>query len=108
MAQLTISRDIRPLSDLSAKTTEIVDQATASRQPVVLTRRGRGVAVLLAVAEYERLLRAAEHGALVAALKEGEQDYAAGRVELHDDVKARWLGVGDQGAARAGEKPDTF
>lgn len=94
MAQLTISRDIRPLSDLSAKTTEIVDQATASRQPVVLTRRGRGVAVLLAVAEYERLLRAAEHGALVMALEEAEKDYATGRVHPHEEVKARWLGAG--------------
>ena len=61
MAQMTISEDIRPISDLKARGSEIVTQTTATGRPVVLTRHGRGVAVVLSVEEYERLQRAAEH-----------------------------------------------
>ncbi len=53
MTHLTISRDIRPISDLKAKGSEIVTQVANTGRPVVLTRHGRGVAVVLAVDEYE-------------------------------------------------------
>ncbi len=91
MTQLTISRDIRPISDLKAKGSEIVTQAANTGRPVVLTRHGRGVAVVLAVDAYERLQQAAERGALVSALREGEQDVAAGRVLTHEEMRAKWL-----------------
>ncbi len=91
MTQLMISRDIRPISDLKAKGSEIVTQAANTGRPVVLTRHGRGVAVVLAVDEYERLQQAAERGALVAALREGEQDVEAGRVLTHEEMRAKWL-----------------
>ena len=91
MAQLTISRDIRPISDLKAKGSEIVTQAAKTGRPVVLTRHGRGVDVVLAVNEYERLQQAAERGALVTALREGERDVEAGRVSTHEEMRAKWL-----------------
>ena len=91
MAHLTISRDIRPISDLKSKGSEIVSQAAETGRPVVLTRHGRGVAVVLAVDEYERLQQAAEEGALVAALREGERDVAAGRVLTQQEMRAKWL-----------------
>ncbi len=90
MTQLTISRDIRPISDLKAKGSEIVTQA-ANTGPVVLTRHGRGVAVVLAVDEYERLQQAAGRGALVSALREGERDVEAGRVVTQEEMRAKWL-----------------
>jgi len=62
MAELTISQDIRPISDLKARGSEIVAQAAQTGRPVVLTRHGRGVAVVLAVDDYERLHQAAEKG----------------------------------------------
>lgn len=91
MAQLTISRDIRPISDLKAKGSEIVTQAADTGRPVVLTRHGRGVAVVLAVDEYERLQQAAERGALVAALREGQLDVDSGRVLTNQEMRAKWL-----------------
>ncbi len=97
MAQLTISRDIRPISDLKAKGSEIVTQAASTGRPVVLTRHGRGVAVVLAVGEYERLQQAAEQGALVAALREGERDVDAGRVLTNEEMRAKWLAGGSEG-----------
>ncbi len=91
MAQLTISQDIRPISDLKAKGSEIVTQTANTGRPVVLTRHGRGVAVVLAVDDYERLQQAAERGALVAALREGERDVEAGRTFSHEEMRAKWL-----------------
>ena len=91
MAQLTISQDIRPISDLKAKGSEIVTQAASTGRPVVLTRHGRGVAVVLAVDEFERLQQAAERGALVAALREGERDVEAGRTLTHEEMREKWL-----------------
>ncbi len=97
MTQLTISQDIRPISDLKAKGGEIVTQAANTGRPVVLTRHGRGVAVVLAVNEYERLQQAAERGALVAALREGERDVEAGRTLTHEEMRTKWLTAESKG-----------
>lgn len=97
MPQVTISQDIRPISDLKARGSEIVTQATSTGRPVVLTRHGRGVAVVLAVDDYERLQEAAERGALVAALREGERDVLAGRTLAHEKMRSKWLHGGPEG-----------
>jgi prevent-host-death family protein len=97
MTQLTISQDIRPISDLKARGSEIVTQAANTGRPIVLTRHGRGVAVVLAVDDYERLQQAAERGALVAALREGEQDVEAGRTFTHEEMRAKWLAGESEG-----------
>lgn len=47
------SRDIVPLSDLKVNPGRIVHQVDETRRPVLLTSRGRGVAVVQALAEYE-------------------------------------------------------
>jgi len=47
------SRDIVPLSDLKVNPGRIVLQVDETRRPVLLTNRGRGVAVVQALAEYE-------------------------------------------------------
>ena len=94
MAQVRISEDIRPISDLKAKGSEIISQATTTKRPVVLTRHGRGVAVVLAVEDYERLQHDAEHGALMRALREGERDIAAGDILSQDEMRSRWLADG--------------
>jgi prevent-host-death family protein len=96
MAELTISQDIRPISDLKARGSELVAQAAQTGRPVVLTRHGRGVAVVLAVDDYQRLRQAAERGALAAALREGERDVEAGRTLTHDEMRAKWLRDGHE------------
>jgi prevent-host-death family protein len=47
------SQDIVPLSDLKVNPGRIVHQVDETRRPVLLTNRGRGVAVVQALAEYE-------------------------------------------------------
>jgi len=61
MNETRFSEDVRPITDLKAHAAEIVDHARTSRRPVLLTRRGRGVAVVVSLEEYEALRdRAAE------------------------------------------------
>lgn len=97
MAQLTISQDIHPISSLKSRAGEIVRQAAETQRPIVLTRHGRGVAVVLSVQEYERMQHAAEQGALLAALGEGQRDFDDGRVLSHLEMRAKWLEGEDEG-----------
>lgn len=55
MITLKASRDLRPISDLKSSGADIVRQVNQTGRPVVLTRHGRGVAVLLTVEQYEHL-----------------------------------------------------
>ncbi|HOX45961.1 MAG TPA: type II toxin-antitoxin system Phd/YefM family antitoxin [Myxococcota bacterium] len=80
MASTRFSEDIRPLTELKTRTSALVEQVRRSRRPMLLTRRGRGVAVLLDLAEYERLL---DRAAFVAAVKEGVQAAEAGDLHPH-------------------------
>jgi prevent-host-death family protein len=91
MVQMALVDDIRPISDLKSKSGEMITHACETKRPLVLTRHGRPVAVVLAVEEYERMQRLAEQGALVNALKEAEQDIEAGRLLTHEEMRAKWL-----------------
>jgi len=47
------SEDIVPLSDLKINPGRIVNQVDKTRRPVLLTNRGRGIAVVQSLKEYE-------------------------------------------------------
>ena len=46
-------KDVVPISDLRTKAAQIIARIHQTRQPVLVTQRGRSVAVLLDVAEYQ-------------------------------------------------------
>jgi prevent-host-death family protein len=83
MAAPKFSEDVRPLTDLKTKTASVIEQVRRSRRPMLLTRRGRGLAVLLDLGEYERLV---DRAAFVAAVDKGRKAAAAG--DLHDSAEA--------------------
>ena len=89
MADINLESDIRPISDLKRQASALVDQVTTSRRPVVLTRHGRGVAVLVSVREYEELRARADRTAINAAIAEAEADVVAGRVMSTEQVAAK-------------------
>ena len=60
MGALKLSSDLRPLSDLKSGAAEVVRQVTETGRAVVLTRHGRGVAVMLSLESYEELEESAE------------------------------------------------
>jgi prevent-host-death family protein len=86
MAVPRFSEDVRSLSDLKKKAAEILRQVARSRRPVLVTRRGRGVAVLLDLAEYELLV---DRAAFAAAVETGLQSAASG--DLHSNAEAMRL-----------------
>ena len=47
------SEDIIPLSDLKVNPGKVISHARDTRRPVLLTSRGRGVAVVRALEDYE-------------------------------------------------------
>lgn len=74
------TEDVRPITDLKTHATDIVDHAHQSRRPVLITRRGRAVAVLLDVEEYELLT---DQASFVAAVQEGVDAARDGRLVPH-------------------------
>ncbi len=73
---MKFSEDLVPLADLKVNPGRVVTQVTEAHRPVVLTRRGRGVAVLQSVADYDR---AQEERAFMHAVVAGLADLEAGR-----------------------------
>lgn len=80
------SEDVVPLSDLKVNPGRIVHQVDATRRPVLLTSRGRGVAVVQALADYEA---ESEERAFLRDVVAGLMDLEAGRELDLDEVKRR-------------------
>ncbi len=83
MGSPKFSEDVRPLSDLKTKTSKILEHVRRSRRPVLLTKRGRGVAVMIDLDEYERLVDRAD---FIEAVKVGTK--AAKDDDLYEHAKA--------------------
>lgn len=73
---MKVSQDLVPLSDLKINPARIINQVTEAHRPVVLTRRGRGVAVLQSVTDYDR---AEEERAFMRAVVAGLADLEGDR-----------------------------
>ena len=66
---------IVPISDLRQDASNIVKRLAASREPVIITQRGRAAAVMVGVQAYEQTQHELELLRLLAA---GEKDIASG------------------------------
>lgn len=68
--------NIIPVTDLRQDAAAALERVRTSKQPVVITQRGRAAAVLLSMEEYER----GEHERqLLRLLARGEKEIAAGK-----------------------------
>jgi len=81
----SFSEDVRPISELKTRNAALVGHVRETGRPLLLTRRGRGVAVLLDVKEYQQLV---EHQQLVEAVVEGREAIESGDVRFHDEAVA--------------------
>lgn len=68
--------DIVPVTDLRQDATAILKRASESRQPVVITQRGRAAAVLLSMDAYERSQSEVE---ILRLLARGEKEIEEGK-----------------------------
>lgn len=84
------SEEVRPVSDLRRKAHQVVNHARKSRRPLLITQRGRGAAVLIAVEEWDARESRNE---LLEAIVRGERDFAGGSVVNEKGARAhppRW------------------
>ena len=52
--QIKFSEDVIPLSDLKVNPGKVVNRAKDTHRPILLTSRGRGIAVVQGLDEYEK------------------------------------------------------
>ncbi len=83
------SQDVIPLSDLKINPGKIVNQAKDSHRPILLTSRGRGVAVVQGLEEYENH---EEERSFVKAIAQGLMEIKEGKAQSLDQVKKK-LGI---------------
>lgn len=88
MVQIRFSEDIRPLSEFRANAASFIEHVRQTRRPLVLTQHGRSSAVLLDIAEYERLVERVE---LLEDIRTAEEQLARGEGVEHQDAKAQVL-----------------
>jgi prevent-host-death family protein len=76
---------IVPISDLRDDAANVLERMKKSREPVVITQRGRAAAVMVSIEEYERSEHERE---LLRLLVQGDKEVAAGKgYELEDVLK---------------------
>ena len=81
------SEDVVPLTDLKINPGRVVKHAVESHRPVLLTSRGRGVAVVQSLADYEQ---AADERAFMQAVVAGLADLDVGQEVSLSEAKARF------------------
>jgi prevent-host-death family protein len=80
------SEDVVPLTDLKVNPGRVVRHTIDAHRPVLLTSRGRGVAVVQSVMDYEK---AEEERAFMRAVVAGLADLEAGREVSLEQAKAQ-------------------
>jgi prevent-host-death family protein len=81
------SEDVVPLTDLKVNPGRVVRHAAEAHRPVLLTSRGRGVAVMQSLPDYEQ---AEEERAFMRAVVAGLADLDADREVSLSEAKARF------------------
>jgi prevent-host-death family protein len=79
---ISITRDIKSVTDLKKKTNEIFKQMHKTGRPVIITVNGRPDAVLMDAGIFEKKLKALNLGTLLSA---AEDDIKSGRVRNADE-----------------------
>ena len=80
------SEDVVPITDLKVNPGRVLKHAAEAHRPVLLTSRGRGVAVVQSVVDYEEV---EEERAFMRAVVAGLADLEAGRDVSLAEAKAR-------------------
>ena len=85
MSSIRPSTDVLPVTEFRANTSATLMRMHASKRPVILTQHGRGTAVVMDVAVYERLIDEME---LLRDLHVAEGQIARGEGITHEKVVA--------------------
>ena len=80
------SEDVVPVSDIKVNPGKVIRHANESHRPILLTSRGRGVAVMQSVTDFER---SEEEKMFMRAVVKGLSDLDNNRTLTTDQVKNR-------------------
>ena len=87
--QIKFSEEVIPLSDLKINPGKVVGRTQETHRPILLTSRGRGVAVVQGLEDYEKT---AEELRFVKAVAQGLMDAREGNTVSLEDAK-KTLGI---------------
>ncbi len=88
MSRIHFDQDIQPLSDFRAGAASFIRQVNETRRPIVITQRGKGVAVVVDVAEYEAMQEKIE---LLEEMQKAEAQLSAGLGVSSSEARKRIL-----------------
>jgi prevent-host-death family protein len=80
------SEDVLPISDLKVSPGRVVKRVTESKRPLLLTSRGRGVAIVQSLPDFEERQ---EEQSFMRAVVRGLMDLEAGREVSISEAKRR-------------------
>ena len=89
MKRMKIDQDIRPMSEFRTGIASFLKQVHDTKRPLVITQHGKGVAVLLDVAEYEAMQEKLE---LLEDVQTSIAQIDSGSGIEHDEAKIAILG----------------
>ena len=84
---IDLEKDMLPISEFRSRAADIIGQVRREGGPLLITQRGRSVAVLLSLEEFQRLVRRRE---VADALARGRRDVARSAVVSHEAVDRRF------------------
>lgn len=88
MSKVRVDEDIRPLSEFRAEMAAFIKRIHETRQPMVLTQRGRSVVVLMDVHEFESMQERLE---ILEDIYRAEEQLASGGGVPQEEARARVL-----------------
>ncbi len=83
---ISISKDIEPLSEFRKKSADFVKRLKKDKQPIILTQHGKSAAVLMDVTEFERFTKKME---MLEDLLEAKQQVDQGKTYTMTEAKER-------------------
>jgi prevent-host-death family protein len=83
---ISISKDIEPLSAFRRKSADFIKRLKKDKQPIILTQHGKSAAVLMDVAEYERFTKKLN---LLEDLLEAKQQAQRGETSTMEEAEDR-------------------
>jgi prevent-host-death family protein len=83
---MSLKSDIRPITYLKSRASDLLNQVNETRRPVVITQNGEPRAVLQDPQSYEDMRNAL---GLLKLISQGEEDIRRGEFKPHDDVFSR-------------------
>jgi prevent-host-death family protein len=88
MEPVRLDEDIRPLSEFRSGVASFIKQVNDTRRPLVLTQRGRGVAVVVDIREFEAMREKLE---TLEDIEVARAQFSSGEGIPHDEARDRVL-----------------